>query len=265
MVIRIAMWSGPRNISTAMMRAWGSRADTAVVDEPFYAAYLVSTGLEHPMRDQVIASQQTDWQAVARQCAGEEVAKDTGPDDKAAVTGGAKIIYQKHMAQHMIADAPLGWMAKIRHAFLIRPPSEVAASFSAKWEGVRARDLGFARQAELFDHVRELTGAIPPVIEARTVLENPRALLSALCSALRVPFDPAMLSWEPGPRASDGIWGAHWYEAVNKSTGFAPPPAPASGELPAALQRIVDECEPFYQRLAKFRLEPKAVPGTDLS
>lgn len=268
MVIRIAMWSGPRNISTAMMRAWGSRADTIVVDEPFYAAYLVSTGLEHPMRDQVIASQQTDWQAVARQCAGEDTGEDrgedTGPGDRATESGSAKIIYQKHMAQHMIGDAPLGWMAKVRHAFLIRPPREVAASFSAKWEDVRARDLGFARQAELFDHVRELTGHTPPVIEARNVLENPKAMLSALCSALQVPFDPAMLSWKPGPRATDGVWGAHWYEAVNSSTGFSPPPAPASGGLPAGLQRIVEECEPFYQHLARFRLEPaKPAPGRD--
>lgn len=261
MVIRIAMWSGPRNISTAMMRAWGGRTDTIVVDEPFYAAYLVSTGLDHPMRDQVIASMPTDWQAIARHCAGE----DAGPDGAPGSTGEAgrpKIIYQKHMAQHMIPDAPLGWMAKVRHAFLIRPPREVVASFSAKWEGVRARDLGFARQAELFDHVRKLTGVIPPVIEARSVLENPRSMLSALCRALQVPFDPAMLSWEPGPRASDGIWGAHWYEAVNKSTGFSPPPPPAHGNMPASLQRIVEECEPFYQHLTKFRLKPEVpAPG----
>lgn len=253
MTIRIAMWSGPRNISTAMMRAWGSRADTAVIDEPFYAAYLVSTGLDHPMREEVIANQSSDWQAIARQCAGE----DPGPDGAGASDGSApKIIYQKHMAQHMIEAAPTGWMAKARHAFLIRPPKEVVSSFSAKWDDVRAEDLGFARQAELFELVREMTGRTPPVIEARHVLENPAKMLSALCAALAVPYDPAMLSWRPGAHTTDGVWGAHWYEAVNSSCGFAPPSAPVSRALPAGLQQIAEACEPYYQRLAGFRLQP---------
>ena len=236
--IRIAMWSGPRNISTAMMRAWGSRADTEVTDEPFYGAYLAATGLDHPMRAAVIAAQSTDWEACARFCAG-------GVD--------APVHFQKHMCQHMIAEAPLGWMASCRHAFLIRPPEAVAASFHKGWAGMGAGDLGFRRQAELFDQVCEMTGQAPPVLEASDVLAAPEAMLRALCAALGVAFDPAMLAWPAGPRASDGVWGAHWYGRVEASTGFAPdrPPGPA----PAGLKGIVAECRPYYERLYAHRRE----------
>ena len=170
--IRIAMWSGPRNISTAMMRAWENRADSRVTDEPFYAAYLASTGLDHPMRAEVIAAQPVEWEECARFCAGD-----------AAAGADAPVHFQKHMCQHMIAQAPLGWMAACRHAFLIRPPEAVAASFHKGWPGMGADDLGFRRQAELFDHVCQTVGATPPVLEARDVLEAPEAALRALCSA----------------------------------------------------------------------------------
>ncbi len=233
------MWSGPRNISTAMMRAWDSRADTAVMDEPFYAAYLAATGLPHPMAAQVIAAHPTDWDAVARDC---------------ATRGGAPIVYQKHMCQHMIDGAPLGWMAAVRHAFLIRPPEEVAASFRDKWEGMRAEDLGFARQAALYDHVCALTGSAPPVIEARDVLADPAGMLRALCAALGVAFDPAMLSWAPGRRPTDGVWAAHWYAAVERSTGFAAPQP--TRPLPDALRPVADACRPHYERLADAKLSP---------
>ncbi|HSF94012.1 MAG TPA: HAD family hydrolase [Thermohalobaculum sp.] len=238
MTIRIAMWSGPRNISTAMMRAWENRADTQVTDEPFYACYLAETGLDHPMRAEVLAAQPTDWQTVAAFCA-----------------GGVKapIHFQKHMCQHMVPRAPLGWMAACRHAFLIRPPEAVAASFHKGWPQMGADDLGFRRQAELFDHVCQTAGAAPPVIESRDVLEAPEAALRALCAALGVPFDPAMLSWPAGPRDSDGVWAAHWYGRVNRSTGFAgyTPPGP----VPAGLEGIVAECQPHYQRMAAHRLK----------
>jgi len=235
--IRIAMWSGPRNISTAMMRAWENRSDTEVTDEPFYACYLAATGLDHPMRAEVLAAQPTDWDEVARFCEG-------------GVT--APVHFQKHMCQHMIPEAPLGWMAACRHAFLIRPPEAVAASFHKGWAQMRADDLGFRRQAELFDHVCQLTGEAPPVIEARDVLEAPEAALRSLCAALGVSFDPAMLSWPAGPRASDGVWAPHWYERVLASTGFAPYRAP--GPVPAGLEGIVAECRPHYERMAAHRL-----------
>ncbi len=235
--IRIVMWSGPRTISTAMMRAWENRADCRVTDEPFYAAYLATTGLDHPMRAAVIAAQSTDWEECARFCAG-------GVE--------APVHFQKHMCQHMIAEAPLGWMAACRHAFLIRPPEAVAASFHRGWAGMGADDLGFRRQAELFDHVCQITGAVPPVLEAQGVLEAPEAALRALCSALGVGFDPAMLAWPKGPRASDGVWSAHWYGRVNASTGFAPYQPP--GPVPEGLAGIVAECRPYYERMKANKL-----------
>jgi hypothetical protein len=236
--IRIAMWSGPRNISTAMMRAWENRADTQVTDEPFYAAYLATTGLDHPMRGAVIAAQPADWEECARLCAGET---------------GTPIHFQKHMCQHMIGQAPLGWMAACRHAFLIRPPEAVAASFHKGWAGMGADDLGFRRQAELFDHVCQTAGAAPPVLEARDVLLAPETALRALCQALRVAFDPAMLAWPAGPRGSDGVWGAHWYARVNQSTGFAPYQPP--GPVPDQLEGIVAECRPYYDRMSAHKLK----------
>ena len=226
------MWSGPRNISTAMMRAWDSRADCAVMDEPFYGAYLATTGLDHPMAAEIIAAHPTDWDAIAAECGG---------------TLAAPIVYQKHMTQHMVKGAPLGWMKDVRHAFLIRPPGEVAASFKEKWSDMQAQDLGFHRQAELFDHVCQISGAVPPVIAARDVLEDPAAALRALCAALDVPWDPAMLSWTAGGRATDGIWAAHWYASVNASTGFAGPGLVK--EAPAALASIVDACTVPFQTM----------------
>ena len=153
----------------------------------------------------------------------------------------------------MIGEAPLGWMASCRHAFLIRPPEAVAASFHKGWAGMGAGDLGFRRQAELFDQVCEMTGQAPPVLEASDVLAAPEAMLRALCAALGVAFDPAMLAWPAGPRASDGVWGAHWYGRVEASTGFAPDRPP--GPVPAGLEGIVAECRPYYERLYAHRLE----------
>jgi len=232
------MWSGPRNISTAMMRAWENRADCIVTDEPFYAAYLAETGLDHPMRAEVLAAQPTDWEVCARH-------------SESGVT--ALIHFQKHMCQHMVPAAPLEWMRACRHAFLIRPPEAVAASFHKGWAGMRADDLGFRRQAELFDHVCQTAGSPPPVIESRDVLEAPERALRALCAALGVGFDPAMLSWPPGRRASDGVWAAHWYARVEASTGFAAYVAP--GPVPEGLEGIVAECLPHYERMRVHKLE----------
>jgi Sulfotransferase domain len=158
------------------------------------------------------------------------------------------------MCQHMVEGAPLGWMAAVRHAFLIRPPEEVAASFRDKWEAMRVEDLGFARQAELYDHVRALTGTVPPVIEARDVLVDPEGMLRALCAALGVAFDQTMLAWQPGRRPTDGVWAAHWYAAVERSTGFAPPRP--TRPPPEALRPVVDACRPHYERLAAAKLGP---------
>jgi len=240
--IRIAMWSGPRNISTAMMRSFENRPDTAVVDEPFYAAYLAATGLDHPMRDEVLAAQPRDWRAV--------VDGLTGP-----VPGGRPTFYQKHMTHHMLPEFGLEWMAGCRNAFLIRPPEQVLASYTVRRAEVSLADIGFVRQAELFDREADRLGAAPPVIETGDVLANPRGALNALCAALGIPFSDKMLNWPAGPRPTDGVWAPAWYDAVERSTGFEAPRRTASlTDLAASSQKIVEAARPHYERLATHRL-----------
>jgi hypothetical protein len=187
------MWSGPRNLSTAMMRSFGNRADCgAVMDEPFYAAYLARTGKDHPMRSEVLASQPQDWRTVAHACA-------TG-----AVPPGC-ILYQKHMTHHMLPEFELDWMDAVDHAFLIRAPERVVASYVARREEVTPDDLGFDRQAELFDRVAQHAGTAPPVVDAEAVRADPAGVLRRLCTALGLAFDARMLAWPAGPRPSDGV------------------------------------------------------------
>ncbi len=240
--IRIAMWSGPRNISTAMMRSFENRADCCVVDEPFYASYLYLTGIEHPMREEILGCHETDWNQVARRITGPP------PED-------CRIFYQKHMTHHMIPPIGRGWMAACRHAFLIRQPERVLASYSRKRATVTADDIGFAQQAALFDETSAITGKPAPVVDADMLLADPAGMIASLCEALEIPFDPAMLRWPAGPRASDGIWANHWYDAVRKSTGFQPAsPRPALDD--PALISIADRARPHYERLAKWMIGP---------
>ncbi|WP_332700631.1 hypothetical protein [Devosia sp.] len=233
---RIAMWSGPRNLSTAMMRAFSSRPDCAVSDEPFYAAYLAATGIIHPMNDAVLASQPQDPQRVA--------ADMLGP-----VPGGKAVWYQKHMAHHMIEGFPLDWMDGVTNVFLLRRPERVLASYAQKREDVTLRDIGFAEQADLFDRVADRLGHAPPVIEAEDVRRDPRRALTALCAAIDLPFTDAMLSWRQGQHPDDGVWAPHWYGAIFASTGFAPPEKTTT-TLPDHLQAIADQARPFYERMA---------------
>lgn len=241
MTLRIAMWSGPRNISTAMMRSFENRLDTAVVDEPFYAAYLAATGLDHPMRDEVLASQPTDWETVAAAMAGE-------------APGEATIFYQKHMTHHMLPGVELSWTASCVNAFLIRDPAAVLASYVRKRGEVSLADIGVERQGELFDRECDRLGHAPPVVEGADVLADPRGMLTRLCAALGIPFSDRMLSWPAGPRDSDGVWAPAWYDAVERSTGFEAPPARTAPDLPDALRRIADKARPFYARLAAHKL-----------
>jgi hypothetical protein len=234
------MWSGPRNISTAMMRSFGNRADCAVIDEPFYAAYLAATGLDHPMRDAVLASQPHDPDEVAKALVSE-------------APGGAAVYYQKHMTHHMLEQFDLGWMAACRNVFLIRDPARVVASYTRKRERPTLADLGFVRQADLFARECDRLGAPPPVIDADDVLADPRALLSALCKALGLPFSERMLTWPPGRRATDGTWAPHWYEAVEKSTGFETP----SKKSDAPSNAIAESAMQYYLGMHKHRLQAK--------
>jgi hypothetical protein len=238
--LRIAMWSGPRNLSTAMMRSFGSRADTFVSDEPFYGCFLKTTGANHPMRDEVIASMDCDWRSVM------ETLSSDAPD-------APPVWYQKHMWHHM--TGPIGYddFAGFTHAFLIREPERMIASYLRKRETAVFEDLGLERQAEFFDREAERLGKAPPVIDAQDVLVNPESMLSKLCGALNIPWDPAMLGWAPGRRDTDGAWGAHWYNAVENSTGFGPAETEPV-DLPAEAQRLADRCGPFYERLAAHKI-----------
>ena len=238
--LRIAMWSGPRNISTAMMRAWENREDTAVIDEPFYAHYLVETGVEHPGRDDVIAAQESDDAKVA--------AMLTGP-----IPDGKSVWYQKHMTQHMLPEMPLDWLDHVTNCFLIREPEAVVASFTIQRPDAAEWELGFEQQARLFDHVCDRLGHAPPVIDAADVLKDPRAALTTLCKALDIPFSERMLRWPAGRRTSDGVWAPHWYAAVERSSGFAPY-RPREGSLEPFQQQLADACQPHYERLAQHRL-----------
>ena len=208
MTMRLAMWSGPRNISTAMMRAWENRPDCVVVDEPFYACYLHETGIDHPMKDEVIASQSTDWQTVAWQLS-------EAPCD-------APLFYQKHMTHHMLGHVSLEWTRHLYHCFLVRDPREVVNSYVQKRSSVTADDIGIVRQLELYEQISSITGRQIPVIDAKQFLLNPRTNLTALCERFGIPFFEEMLHWPKGRRDSDGVWAPHWYQAVEGSTGFAP-------------------------------------------
>ncbi len=250
--IRIAMWSGPRNISTAMMRSFEARGDTAVVDEPFYAAYLAKTGLNHPMRDEVIASQPSDWREVVNALLGE-------------VPDGKPICYQKHMTHHMHGAFGLDWIGRMRNAFLIRDPREVLASYILKRDEVTLADIGVVQQRELFEREAERLGVAPPVIEGASVLADPARALSRLCGALGIPYTSAMLTWPAGRRSSDGVWAPAWYEAVERSTCFGPPPARREIQLPGHLEEIAQEAMPHYQVLAAHRLVDAPPAAVDQS
>ncbi len=237
---RIAMWSGPRNISTALMRSFGSRPDTAVTDEPLYAHYLRVTGVAHPGRDDVLAAHESDWRKVAKHL--------TGP-----VPGGRAIWYQKQMAHHLLPMIERGWLDGLTHAFLIREPDEMVASLLKTFPGAGLADTGLPQQCEIFDRVSGRIGRPPPVVLASEVRKDPRAQLAALCEALGIPFLPVMLAWSAGPRDTDGAWAPHWYAAVEASTGFEPYRR-RPVDLTAAQERLVDECRPWYEKLHALRL-----------
>ena len=236
--MKIAMWSGPRNLSTAMMYAFAARGDCTVVDEPFYGAYLAATGMDHPMAAEVIVSQSADPVQVAKQCL-------TQP--KTALS------YQKHMTLHMLPDWDLGFMRGLTNVFLIRHPARVIASYAQKRESPTLMDIGFVQQAELFDRVADFLGHAPLVLDSADVRADPRATLTRLCAALGIAFTENMLSWTAGPKPFDGIWAPHWYDQVWKSTGFGG----AEGELPPLgpdFQHLCDAAMPHFEHLLPHRI-----------
>ena len=238
--IRIGMWSGPRNISTAMMRAWGNRTDTIVIDEPFYAYYLKATGKKHPGADEVIAAGETDWRKIVEQL--------TGP-----IPQRRKIFFQKQMAHHQLPEIDRGWLGALTNCFLIRDPAEVIASYIKKNDDPALEDLGFVQQVEIFDWVTQHTDQRPLIIDAKDILQNPERILRLLCNAIGVAFDEAMLAWPPGLRETDGVWAKHWYDEVARSTSFQPYRV-RNQPIPERLREIHKRCRECYGGLYQYRL-----------
>lgn len=239
-ITRVAMWSGPRNISTAMMRSWGNRPDTLVCDEPLYAHYLQRTSIDHPGAEEVLAHHERDWRKVVDWL--------TGP-----VPSGKAIFYQKQMAHHLLAEIDRDWLRQVKNCFLIREPREMLTSLVRHLPSPTLADTGLPQQVEIFELERRRTGRIPPVIDARDVLDNPEGLLRRLCESLALPFLEEMLRWPPGRRDTDGIWARHWYQAVETSTGFRPF-KPKPDPVPERLGRLLETSLPYYGRLREHRL-----------
>lgn len=238
--LRIAMWSGPRNISTAMMRAWENREDCTVSDEPLYAAYLAATGLDHPGREEVIAAGDPDWHSVADALLG-------------PVPGGKAVWYQKHMSHHLLADMQTDWVLGLRNVLLIRDPFEVVASYIKSRATVTPDDIGLPQQDRLFQLLCDAFDEAPIVIDAGDFLRAPERYLRALCAQLGIAFTPRMLAWPAGPRDSDGVWAPYWYDAVWRSTGFEPW-RPREATLTGEAMAVAETCRPIYERLHAQRM-----------
>ncbi len=236
--MRICMWSGPRNLSTAMMRSFGARADMAVMDEPFFAPFLAATGAPHPGREETLERHETDPHVVARLCAEEPEAGH---------------VFQKHMPHHMVTEFPLDWAKGAQHFFLIRDPVRVMASYIKGRQSFTLDDLGYAPQRRLYDMLSDLTGQAIPVLDAMDILEAPARSLSALCMAIDLSWDEAMLSWQAGPRDTDGAWAPYWYKSVENSTGFAPPPS-SRPTIPDEYVSMLEACIPDYTALKALTL-----------
>jgi hypothetical protein len=234
---RIAMWSGPRTISTALMRSFGSRPDTVVVDEPLYGFYLASTSVPHPGREEIIKSMPNGWREVIDELT------------LAPLPAGKTIYYAKHMAHHLLPEVDRAALAGLSHAFLIRDPRQLLTSYAKVRGQPVLADLGLEQQVEIF---RRFGG---PVVDASDILRQPEPTLRALCEALGVAFDPAMLSWPAGPRETDGVWARYWYAGVWQSTGFGPYRESAAG-LPPDLEPLAARCQLFYDEMSAHRIVP---------
>ncbi|MEM9014801.1 MAG: HAD family hydrolase [Pseudomonadota bacterium] len=240
---RIAMISGPRNISTTMMRSFGSRGDTRVVDEPFYGCYLAATGAPHPMREEILAAMKTDWSSIC--------------DDLAAKAEKAttQIQFEKHIAFHFVDKAPLNWVADTRVFQLIRDPAAMVASYKNKYDDIEPIVHSLNIQRRIYDDCIA-AGRPCPILDANDVLDDPEGMLRALCQVLGIPFDLAMLAWEAGTRPEDGVWGPHWYDAVIASTGFRAARS-RTEPLPQDLAKVAERCLPGYEFFHSKRLRSR--------
>ena len=237
---RIAMWSGPRNISTAMMRSFENRDDAVVIDEPFYAYYLSQTGLDHPGKEKVLKSQNTNWDYVV------SLINGNIPNEK-------MIWYQKHMAHHIIDDKDIGWVRSFNNFFLIRHPQEVIISYSKRSKISGINDLGFLHQINLFKKIKNITGEYPIVFDAKDILSDPEKYLRKMCEYLKINFSNKMLSWPKGPRKTDGVWSPYWYKNVIKSTSFKPYKS-TNEKMSKEYDNLLEECLQHYNYLNSFKI-----------
>ncbi len=238
--LRLAVWSGPRNISTALMRSWGNRPDTLVIDEPFYAYYLSKVNTDHPGRDEVIQHHETDPGKVIESLL-------------APLPNGKNIYYQKHMNKHMIPGTDMSWTERVTNCFLIREPKDMITSFIKIVPELNLDEFGLLEQVELFKRLKKSTGTTPIVIDSKDILMNPQDILHKWCDALGIVFVDEMLSWELGIRDTDGIWAKYWYDNAAKSTGFAPY-KPKHEEVPPQWQDLLKQCEELYEELYPHRI-----------
>lgn len=246
MTAAICLWSGPRNVSTALMYSFAQNENVTVIDEPLYGHYLRVTGARHPGSDEVVAAMNCDGDAVMRELL---LRQAEHPRPR---------LFMKHMAHHLV-DIDLGFLRETCNIFLIRDPRDMLPSLSIQLPEPRLADTGLQRQWELFSGLLE-AGQTPAVLDSRELLTNPRNVLGALCERIGVPFTPAMLAWEAGPRPEDGVWAPHWYHAVHQSTGFGP--YRAKKEFPDRLKPLLDECAPWYEKLVEHAI-PADAKGAD--
>ena len=237
----ICLWSGPRNVSTALMYSFAELDGVRVVDEPLYGHYLRVSGADHPGRDDVIA---------AMNCDGDAVMADLLSQQR---RDPATRLFLKHMAHHLVG-IDTSFLERTANVFLVRDPREMLPSLTIQLPGAGLDDTGLMRQWQLFDHLRS-TGPAPVIVDSRELLLDPPGVLRALCRAIDVDYSDSMLHWQPGPRAEDGVWAPHWYDAVHKSRGFQR--YRPKGEFPAQLEPLLDECEPWYRRLYEHALRAR--------
>lgn len=234
----ICLWSGPRNVSTALMYSFAQREDTRVVDEPLYGHYLRASGARHPGGDAVMSAMNCDGAAVMRELLGQQA---SDPDRR---------LFLKHMAHHLV-DLDLGFLRTTSNVFLVRDPREMLPSLTIQLPDAKLADTGLRRQWQLFEQLRD-TGQHPAILDSRELLLDPAGVLAQLCLRLEMSFDDRMLSWDKGPIPEDGIWAPHWYHAVHESTGFAP--YCAKEDFPEHLQPLLAECRPWYDKLFEHAL-----------
>jgi len=232
--LRLNLWCGPRNVSTALMYSFRQRPDTRVVDEPLYAHYLTHSDAVHPGTTDIIGSMASDIERVLANVV-------LAPSDR-------PVVVFKQMAHHLVPSVPLDFLDECTNVLVIRDPVEVLTTIVRQLPQPTMRDIGIARQVELYDDLRG-RGQDPAVIDARFLLEDPAGVLQQLCRHVGLEWDDRMLSWPAGPKPEDGVWASHWYQNAHASTGFAPY-SPKSEPIPEPVRTLAAEAAELYAELA---------------